>query len=191
MEVAAWLRGLGLEQYEPAFRESMLDLFCLRPFGSDGQGPGECEQATAQGRIVDPVIGADQFDRLAPAQRIGVEGFGSGFGKACGDPALAPDPCRRRKMKPGRPEPGSDHAGGWLRCGLRLAHISGPAERSSRSLPRAFPGSGQACSDAASRGNRRGYRSGSACRPFVDRAVASVGALPSLVDCPRKGSGVK
>jgi len=85
MEVAAWLRGLGLEQYEPAFRESMLDLVCLRPFGPDGQGPGEFEQATAQGRIVDPVIGADQFDRLAPAQRIGVEGFGSGFGKACGD----------------------------------------------------------------------------------------------------------
>jgi hypothetical protein len=63
----------------------VLDLFCLRPFASDGQGPGEFEQATAQGRIVDPVIGADQFDRLAPAQRIGVEDFGSGFGKACGD----------------------------------------------------------------------------------------------------------
>src|SRR5215831_9346729 len=59
--------------------------FCLRPFGSDGQGPGEFEQATAQGRIVDPVIGADKFDRLAPVQRIGVEGFGSWFGKACGD----------------------------------------------------------------------------------------------------------
>src|SRR5215813_8335591 len=44
---------------------SVLDLFCLRPFGSDGQGPGEFEQA--------------------PAQRIGVEGFGNGFGKACGD----------------------------------------------------------------------------------------------------------
>ena len=26
---------------------------------------------------------------------------------------------------------------------------------------------------------------------FGDPAVASVGALPSLVDCPRKGSGVK
>src|SRR5215813_5298405 len=64
---------------------SVLDLFCLRPFGSDGQGLGEFEQATAQGRIVDPVIGADQFERLAPAQRIGVEGFGNGFGKACGD----------------------------------------------------------------------------------------------------------
>ena len=64
---------------------SGLDLFRLRPFCSDGQGPGEFEQATAQGRIVDPVVGADQFDRLAPAQRIGVEGFGSGFGKACGD----------------------------------------------------------------------------------------------------------
>ena len=69
MEVAAWLRRLGFEQYEPASRESMLDLFCLRPFGSDGQGPSEFEQATAQGRIVDPIIGADQFDRLAPAQR--------------------------------------------------------------------------------------------------------------------------
>lgn len=64
---------------------SVLDLFCLRPFGSHSQGPGEFEQATAQGRIVDPVIGADQFDRLPPAQRVGVEGFGSGFGKACGD----------------------------------------------------------------------------------------------------------
>src|SRR6516165_598445 len=77
--------GWGSNNNAPAFRESMLDLFCLRPFGSDGQGLGEFEQATAQGRIVDPVIGADQFDRLAPAQRIGVEGFGSGFGKACGD----------------------------------------------------------------------------------------------------------
>ena len=87
-------------------------------------------------------------------------------------------------MKPGRPEPGSDHAGGWLRCGWRLAHISGPVERSSRSPPRAFPGLGQACCGAASRGNRRGHRSGWACRPFGDPAVASVGALPSLVDCP-------
>jgi hypothetical protein len=64
---------------------SVLNLFCLRSFGSDGQGLGEIEQATAQGRIVDAVIGANQFNRLAPAQRIGVEGFGSGFGEAGGD----------------------------------------------------------------------------------------------------------
>jgi hypothetical protein len=29
MEIAAWLRGLGLERYEPAFRENEIDLEIL------------------------------------------------------------------------------------------------------------------------------------------------------------------
>src|SRR5712671_3728681 len=63
---------------------SVLDLFCLRPFGSDGQGPGEFEQATAQGRIVDPVIGADQFDRLAPASGSASKASAAGSAKPAG-----------------------------------------------------------------------------------------------------------
>jgi hypothetical protein len=40
------------------------------PFRAAGQCPGELEQAAAQSRIVDPVIGADQLDRFTPMQRI-------------------------------------------------------------------------------------------------------------------------
>jgi hypothetical protein len=53
-----------------------------RPLNSTGQGSGEFEEATAQRRIVNLVIGADQFDRLAPTQRIGIEGIGSRFCEA-------------------------------------------------------------------------------------------------------------
>src|SRR5271165_44361 len=60
-------------------------LFRLRPFDPAGQCSGELEQATAQGRIVDLVVGANKLNRLTPPQGIGVERFCGRFGKACGD----------------------------------------------------------------------------------------------------------
>jgi hypothetical protein len=51
------------------------------PSGATGQCSGEFEQSSAQRRVVDPVIGADQLHRLTPAKRIGVEWFGRGFSK--------------------------------------------------------------------------------------------------------------
>ena len=56
-----------------------------RPLDSAGQCSSEFEEAAAQGWIVDLVIGADQFNRLAPTQRIGIEGIGSRFREACRD----------------------------------------------------------------------------------------------------------
>src|SRR5260370_1140649 len=63
-------------------------LFRLRPFPADGKRSGQFEKPAAQRGIVDPVIGADQLDRLAPAQRVGIKGFPGRFGKPGGD-------CRR------------------------------------------------------------------------------------------------
>src|ERR1700730_2168890 len=41
MDVAAWLRGLGLEQYVPAFRDNDVDGEVLpEPAGDDLVGPG-------------------------------------------------------------------------------------------------------------------------------------------------------
>src|SRR5260370_30629794 len=57
----------------------------FRPGGLTSKRLGEVEQAAAHGRIVDRVIGLDQFDRLAPAQRIGLEGLRRRLGKACRD----------------------------------------------------------------------------------------------------------
>src|SRR6516165_3057764 len=60
-------------------------LISRNSFGAAGQSPGEIEQAAAQSRVVDPVVGADQLDGLPPAQRIGVERFGRGLSKSCRD----------------------------------------------------------------------------------------------------------
>ena len=182
----------GDNRAEKIAGSSVLHLFCLRPFGSDDQDPGEFEQATAQGRIVDPVIGADQFDRLAPAQRIGVEGFGSGFGKACGD--------RRRshrihvveeEMKPGRPEPGSDHeAAGSDAVGASLIFLDllkGQADRP----PELFLAQAEHVAAQPHAGTDVDIDRARLVALLATRPSHPVGALPSLVDCPRKGSGVK
>src|ERR1700736_2802466 len=93
-------------------------------------------------------------------------------------------------MKPGRPERGSDRADDWRRSDWRLARISEPVEKSDLSPRQAFPGSDQAYCGAGARESRRERRSGSACRPFGDRAVGFAAASPFLVDCPRKSSGL-
>ena len=60
-------------------------LFCFRAISSNRQRAGEFEKAAPQGRIVDPIIGADEFYRLAPPQGIGIKGFGGGLGKTRGN----------------------------------------------------------------------------------------------------------
>src|SRR5580693_1071183 len=52
-----------------------------KSFSAAGQSPCEIEQPAAQGRVVDPVICADQLDGFTAAQRIGVERFGRRLGE--------------------------------------------------------------------------------------------------------------
>src|SRR5579862_4079085 len=49
------------------------------------EGAGELEQAAAHRRVLDRVIGFDQFDRLALAQRVGFEALGRRLGEPAGD----------------------------------------------------------------------------------------------------------
>ena len=55
------------------------------PLALRGERPGQFEEAAAHGGIVDRVIGVDEFDRFASAQRIGVERLGRRLGEAARD----------------------------------------------------------------------------------------------------------
>jgi hypothetical protein len=47
MDVADWLRSLGLSQYEAAFRESEIDADVLPELTETPQGPGRFARASA------------------------------------------------------------------------------------------------------------------------------------------------
>src|SRR5260370_36219637 len=48
--------------------------------------PGKVEEAAAHGGIINRIIGIDQFNGLAPAQRIGVERLDRRLGEAARGP---------------------------------------------------------------------------------------------------------
>ena len=133
-----------------------------RPLDSAGQGSGEFEEAAAQGRIVDLVIGADQFNRLAATQRIEIEGIGSRFCEACRDRRRAHRIHIVEEERTGTSRTRLRSCRRLARFDWRPARISEPAERSTQLPHRAFLGSSRACCGAAARESRHECRSGSA-----------------------------
>src|SRR5579883_2153901 len=65
----AWLSNVGEWASSPILRRRRARPICRRR----PPGPWQVEQAAAQDEIVDAVIGVDEVERLAPAQRVGVE----------------------------------------------------------------------------------------------------------------------
>ena len=65
-EVAAWLRGLGLEQYEAAFRENAIDGALLRRLTSDDLKELGVAALGHRKRLLDAIAALSEDEQQAP-----------------------------------------------------------------------------------------------------------------------------